>query len=106
MSLTGWAIGWKEGLAIREHPRGFRVAMKKKEPGTYFTQLGTEVPEEVAREAGFDVDRYRKDRLRRERVSEAMQAIETELAVEPTGKKSLLRRAASRPSISASGVIA
>jgi hypothetical protein len=87
MSLTGWAIGWNEGLQIREHPNGFRVAERKKEKGKWFNQLGREVSEQIAKEAGFDVEASRKERLKRERLADAMQAIEQDLAVEPTGEE-------------------
>ena len=50
-------------------------------PGVYYDDHENEVSEEIARTAGYDVERFRKDRIRRERLAAASSAIEAELEI-------------------------
>lgn len=69
------------GYMMRDHGRlGINIYMYVDDPGVYMTYHGHTVPEQLAKEAGFEVDRFAKERLRRERMAAAAKAIEAELA--------------------------
>lgn len=67
------------GVLITRHASGMYVGMYFDAPGQYVSELGTEVPEKLAREAGIDTERYAKERLRRERMAQAADIINAEL---------------------------
>ncbi len=72
-------IDYDRGVIINTHPAGMDVFMYVDTPGVYLNAHGTEVKEVLAREAGFQVDAFARDRLRRERMAKAMEAINLEL---------------------------
>lgn len=59
-----------------------KVFMYLDRPGEFINAFGTEVDDELARAAGFDVDKWRKVKLKRERMAEAQRFIENELDLE------------------------
>lgn len=74
-------INYDDGVIINVHPgTGMDVFMYVDKPGAYLTAHGRDVPEAIAREAGFDVDRLSKEKLRRERKAQAGAIIDKELA--------------------------
>lgn len=74
-------IDYDRGVIINNHQAsGMDVFMYVDTPGVYLNAHGTEVKESLAQEAGFPVERYARERLRRERMTKAMQAIDAELA--------------------------
>lgn len=76
-------IDVRRGVRRRKHPKtGIEVFMYADTPGIYLNAFGDELPESVAREAGFDTDALGKKRKRDERVKAAMAAIDHELEVE------------------------
>lgn len=75
-------IDYDRGVRIRTIPDlGMDVFMYKDTPGVYLNAYGTEVSLDLARLAGFDVDRLGKLRTRNERVALMARQIDAELAV-------------------------
>ncbi len=72
-------IDVNRGVMIQKHPSMGLVYMYIDEPGVFRNTFGKEVPEKVAKQAAFDVETLGKERIKRERMSEAMTAIEIEL---------------------------
>ena len=73
-------IDYDRGVTFSLHPTtGMNVYMYKNEPGIYRNAYGAVIPETLAKEAGFPVEKYAKERVRRERVAAAMGAIDEEL---------------------------
>lgn len=73
-------INYDRGVTFMLHqPTGMNVFMYKNEPGVYRNIFEGIVPEEMAKEAGFDVEKFAKERNRRERMAAAMDAIDAEL---------------------------
>lgn len=78
-------INYDRGVHIRTHePTGMEVYMYQDTPGTYLNAHGTPVSDEIAGQAGYPVEVHSKQRVRRERMAEAMKAIEAELGLEGT----------------------
>jgi len=73
-------IDYDRGVIINVHPgTGMDVFMYVEQPGQFMTAHGTTVPDQIAREAGYDVDKLSKDRLRMERKAQASALIDQEL---------------------------
>jgi len=72
-------IDYDRGVMKRIHPSGISVYMYVDTPGVYLNAFGSEVAEEMAKTAGFDVGILAKKRLKNERMAAAMSAIEKEL---------------------------
>lgn len=66
------------GVTKRRHPNGFMVAMYKSEPGVFMDVHGKPLDEELARQAGFDVDTLVNERRKNEKMQEARAQIEKE----------------------------
>ena len=80
-------IDFDRGVIIKQHKSGAQIYMYRAEPGHYLSSFGSEVSEELAKEAGFDIERFSKARLKGERMATAMAAIEEELSAEPGEEK-------------------
>lgn len=79
------------GCHITRHAdTGMYIYMYLDTPGVYLNTFGKEVPETLAAEAGFEVDKYRKMRIRNERMAAAKEAIETELALQYEAKPEII----------------
>lgn len=77
------AIDLNRGVLMRKYrAANMQVYMYFDTPGIYFNVHGKEVALDVARAAGFDVDRYAKMKLKREKMREFEQTIEAQLAME------------------------
>ena len=75
-------INYDRGVIISQHKSsGMDVYMYVDTPGVYLNAFGTPIDEQLAKEAGFDVVKYGKDRVKRERMAAAMGAIEHELEI-------------------------
>lgn len=73
-------IDYDEGVLINVHPgTGMDVFMYIAKPGHYYSAHAHVVPEQIAREAGFNVDRLSKERIRIERKASASAIIDQEL---------------------------
>lgn len=73
-------IDYNRGVLKKVHNKlGVDVYMYKDTPGVYLNAYGTEVSEALAAEAGFDIETLGRARLKRERMAQAMAAIEQEL---------------------------
>lgn len=79
-------IDLDRGVTKRIHPHGFGVCMYKDDPGVYYDTSGNKVADEVAKEAGFPVDGYAKERQRREKLAKAMAEINAEFGNIPVGE--------------------
>lgn len=76
-------VDYDRGAIIMTHPgTGMDVFMYVDEPGKYMTAHLADVPDQIAREAGYDVDRLSKEKLRRSRKAQASAIIDKELADE------------------------
>lgn len=65
---------------------GVEVFMYVDDPGVYLNAYGTEVPESLAKQAGFDTEKYGKQHKRKVRMAAAQANIEAELAMIDEGK--------------------
>jgi len=71
------------GVLIRHVPElGMEIYMYRDTPGVWLNAYGTPVAPDLARKAGFDVDRYLKLKQRRDMMSQAQAAIEKQLDLE------------------------
>lgn len=59
---------------------GPAVYMYKSRPGVYFNVFGNEVSEELAKEAGFDVEKLSRQRRQAELIEQAKKDIEAQLS--------------------------
>lgn len=86
-------IDYDRGVIIRTEPKtGVDVYMYRDSPGVWLNAYGTPVTEELAKMAGFDVERYSKERIKRERMATAMAAIEQEMASAAVKKAVVMER--------------
>jgi hypothetical protein len=69
------------GAQIRFTGDGMAVYMLFREPGIYLNDHNRRVPDAIAAEAGFDVERWGKERRKREAVAKATAAIDAEYNV-------------------------
>ena len=70
---------YNRGVQLRRHPTtGMVLGMYKDEVGTYRNAHGTPVAAELAAEAGFPVERYRKIAEKRARMDAAQRALDDE----------------------------
>lgn len=74
------AIDVRRGVNIRRH-RGqmMYIYMYFDDPGIYYNKHGHEVPATLAAEAGFEVDKYAKERYKKARMAEFKSKLELEL---------------------------
>lgn len=72
-------IDVNRGVMVKKHPAGFLVYMYMDTPGVYLNAFGNEVPEKIAEQSFFEIERLGKERVKRERMREAMTEIEMEL---------------------------
>lgn len=71
------------GVEIRFHPANrMQVAMYLDSPGAYYTQTGEPIAAELARQAGFNVERDIRRKVANERLAAARRQIEAELRAE------------------------
>jgi len=85
-------IDLDRGVHQRQHPAtGIAVYMYVDTPGVYLNAYGSEVSPELALEAGFDVDKLAKMRLRQERIKAARDQIEAEIDALDDGDTKIVR---------------
>lgn len=73
-------IDYDRGVVINTHKEyNIEVYMYKDDPGVYLSAHGTPVSNEVAQGAGFDIEKFGRLKLKKERMNKAMQLIEKEL---------------------------
>lgn len=87
-------IDVNRGVLMTKHPAGFAVYMYKQDPGTYYDAHGNEVPDQVAKAAGFDVPKYKRThdlftqrKLVEAKIAEQMGAVLHEVMKERAGFK-------------------
>lgn len=73
---------YDRGVMIRSHPMGLDIYMLLDVPGDYVTAHGNPVTEEFAQQAGFPVEQLRREKVKRERMAQARDAIEKELELQ------------------------
>lgn len=74
-------IDYDRGVIINAHKAsGMDVFMYVDDPGNYLNAHGGKVSSELAAEAGYDIQKLEKERVRRERKLTASQLIDAELA--------------------------
>lgn len=72
-------IDYDRGVIIQSHHSGMDVFMYVDTPGVFLTAHGKDVSEQIAAEAGYDVAKLMKERIRRERIDQATKLISKEL---------------------------
>lgn len=73
-------IDYRRGVRKRVHPAsGVEIFMYKDQPGVFLNAFGKEVGEDIAHQAGYNVDKLKRAKLRQERMELARQTIEEEL---------------------------
>ena len=80
-------IDLNRGVTIKTHSSGVQIYMYKDTPGVYLTAHGTEAPQKLAREAGFDVEKLRRALVKKERMAQAMVAVEQEFSAPESSHK-------------------
>lgn len=86
--MTDRLIDYDEGVLINVHPgTGMDVFMYVNKPGHYYSAHAHVVPEQIAREAGYNVDQLSKERTRMERKAQASAIIDEELRNESSTKE-------------------
>ena len=74
-------IDYNRGVVKRHNPTaGMEIYMYSDTPGVYLNAYGDEVPEAMAKAAGFPVETLGKKRLVAERMKQAMDLIEAEVS--------------------------
>lgn len=88
LNQTGYKVNVDDpgGCQIRITHDGMSIYMLYREPGVYYNDHARKVPEELAREAGFDVERWGKARRRLEARKRAMDAIDADFDVGPQSR--------------------
>jgi hypothetical protein len=77
-----FAINLDRGVLIRSvQDTGMDVYMYRDDPGVYLTAIGNEVPEKIAEQAGFNVDRFRRLRNRKLGMARAAELLDEETAL-------------------------
>jgi len=79
-------IDLDRGVMMKEHAAtGVKIFMYIDTPGVYLNAHGGEVDEQMAVLAGFEVDKHRKELLKKTKLAEAMSKIEAELQIADDG---------------------
>lgn len=74
-------VDYDRGVLIKTHQQtGMDVFMYADDPGKYFSAHSKPVGETLAKEAGYDVEKLAKDRVKKERQAQAMAMIDDEMA--------------------------
>jgi hypothetical protein len=81
------------GYRCRIHPAlGVEIYMYKDDPGVFLNAYGSEVDKGLASDCGYDVEKLLKMKQRKERISQAVEAVESELKIaEETGTKKVFK---------------
>ena len=77
-------IDVNRGVMIKKHPGLGLIYMYLDAPGVFLNAHGSEVPDKVAKGANYDTETLGKEKVKRERMREAMTAIEIELELAVT----------------------
>lgn len=86
-------IDLDRGVLIRKHSgASMYVYMYIDTPGVYFNAHGNEVPEALAKAAGFDVETFGKERYKREKMQEFRGQLDRELEVATVKEKVIAKR--------------
>lgn len=80
-------IDLNRGVIICIHPTGMRVNMYVDDPGVYLTIHGGTISEEIARQAGFPVEKHAKQRLKLQRMADAKARISREIEQEDADRE-------------------
>lgn len=76
-------IDYDRGVIINTHQlSGMDVFMYVDDPGVYLTAHGRPVAENLAQQAGYDIEKLAKDRVKKARKMQAMSIIDNELSDE------------------------
>lgn len=74
-------IDYDRGVIINIHQAsGMDVYMYVDDPGKFLTAHAQIVSDAIAKEAGYDVEKLAKDRVKKERKAQALQMIDNELS--------------------------
>jgi hypothetical protein len=66
------------GYQIRIHPSGMSVYMGHRNPGVYVNDHDRPVPESMAAQAGFDIERWAKAKAKKDAIARATELAEAE----------------------------
>lgn len=77
------ALDLNRGVITKFHPRnGMKISQYIDSPGVYYTDTAELVPPELARQAGFNVEKDMRNKLKNERLAAAKRQIELEMRQE------------------------
>jgi hypothetical protein len=74
------ALDLNRGVIHRFHPNGMRISMYLDDPGTYLDDRGKAMAEELAKAAGFNLDKHRRDKLKQLKLAEYKKTLDAEYA--------------------------
>lgn len=76
-------VDYDRGVIIINHAQtGMDIFMYVDDPGKFLNAHSAPVSDQLAKEAGFDVDKLSKERVKKERKTQAMAMIDAELSSE------------------------
>lgn len=84
-------IDYNRGVHKQKTRTGIEVYMFLDEPGVYYSSQMTQVTEDLAQEAGFPVDKWRKLRLKKERLIAFNKVLEEELELSTVATKKTVK---------------
>lgn len=80
-------IDYDRGVQKRHHGSGLEIYMYVDAPGVYLNSHGTEVSEALAQQAGYPTEDLGRQRVMKERMAQATEAIAREMGIAPKEKK-------------------
>jgi hypothetical protein len=77
------SLDLNRGVMTKFHPQnGMKISQYIDSPGVYYTDTAEPVPPELARQAGFNVEKDMRNKLKNERLAAAKRQIEAEMRQE------------------------
>lgn len=81
---------YDRGVCVRLHPAGLEVLMYIDTPGVYFDARGKNVSGVLAKEAGYDTEKFGRDKVYRDRMAAVDAELRAELEQASEGDKSVV----------------
>lgn len=76
------ALDLNRGVMTKFHPSGIKVSMYIDDPGTYYADNGQALAEELAAQAGFDIDRNKREKVKLLKMKAYKEQLEREMQSE------------------------
>ncbi len=78
--MASRVIDYDRGVQIQTHRSGVDVYMYIDDPGVYLNAYGTPVSEQLAKEAGYDTERWSRQKLAKDLIAKAKSEIEAQIS--------------------------